>query len=89
MPYIPPGSYRFPLGILLVSESDIFSAMIRIVPRSNTIPDPVKEFTLFWKGEGYDGSEVGFGEGLSEEELQDLPPEYRYEDYDLEDEDEC
>lgn len=80
MPNIPEGQYRFPLGILLVSSSDIYPAMIRIIPKDHTIPDKVKEFTLFWNDEGFDGSEVGF-EGLSEEESEELPPDYRYIGY--------
>lgn len=86
MPNIPEGQYRFPLGILLVSSSERFPAMIRIIPKDHTIPDKVVEFTLFWfndeeKGLVFDGSEVGFGDGISEEESEELPPDYRYEGY--------
>ena len=77
MVYIPEGQYAFPAGILLVSSSENYSAKIKFIPKGLTIPEEVKGMTLFWNEEEYDGWELDFGDGITDEDSDELPEDYR------------
>ena len=80
MPNIPEGQFKFPGGLIIVTSSENYSAMMRFVPRDTEIPKEVVGFNLFWSENEFDGSEVDFGEeGYTEKDLAHLPPHYRYE----------
>ena len=79
MPNIPEGQHKYPGGLIIITSSKTYPVIIRLVPREPEIPKEVVGFNLFWTEEEFDGSEVDFGDGYTEEELEHLPPHYRYE----------
>ncbi len=76
MIWIPEGQYSFPAGLLIVNSSEKYSARIKFIPRDHTIPEEVKGLTMYWNGTEYDGWELDFGDGLTEEEADKLPEHY-------------
>ena len=72
------GSYPLPAGLLQVKQG-LHGPIVQFIP-TGPIPINVTALQWYWTGTGFDGSAVGFGDGISEPEAQLLPPAYRYEE---------
>ena len=77
---VPEGIFPHPGGVLLIKHAVATGGtIIRFVPRAEGFPEKITGLDWYWYDGDFDGTSTAFGNGLSEEDMDKLPPEYRYE----------